>query len=224
MALVKTTSIRTNPPMPHSDHHQESATFRQNTPKGDTTVAHILEQAKNILSESGLAAISMRNVAERCSLSPGNVTYYFKTKEILLEELAKYIFDRWNQRFYDEIPRFVGSPRDIFVFSIEYMIRENKRPKTSNMLLEMWAMSNHNPAIRIMMDVFYCQMRSWIETLIQDMNPQMSQALRQRRAALFTAQIEGLMVLIGHGRIPHAELAGLEEEAVAQITHLAFLG
>ena len=223
MALFKTTMIRTKATVPQIENQQDVAAFRPNTPKGDTTIAHILEQTKNILSESGFASISIRSVADRCSLSPGNVTYYFKTKDILLEELAKYIFDRWNLRFYESISRFAGSPRDIFVFSIEYMIKENKRPKTSNMLLEMWAMANHNTAVRNMMDVFYSQMRSWIETLIQDMNPQMSKSTRQKRAALFTAQIEGLMVLIGHGRIPHEELVGLEEAAVAQITHLAFL-
>jgi len=199
----------------------DSAGHRGNTEKGSSTATAILEQTKNILSEQGLAAISIRSVAERCRLSPGNVTYYFRTKEILFSELAKFLFDRWNRRFYQKLPDFAGSPIDTFVFSIEYMIEENKRPKSSNMLLEMWAMSNHSPAVKMMMDVFYGQMRAWIERLMQAANPAQSKPTRQLRAALITAQLEGLMVLIGPNRVDHAELWGLEKEAIRQMTHLA---
>lgn len=203
-------------------HEADSAVgHRGNTEKGSSTATAILEQTKNILSEQGLAAISIRSVAERCQMSPGNVTYYFKTKEILFSELAKYLFDRWNRRFYQKMPDHVGSPIDTLVFSIEYMIVENKRPKSSNMLLEMWAMSNHSTAIKMMMDVFYTQMRSWIERLMQAANPAQSKATRQLRAALVTAQIEGLMILVGPNRVDHSELVGLEKEAVRQIKYLA---
>jgi len=197
------------------------AAHRRNTEKGNSTAIAILEQTKNILSEHGLAAISIRSVAERCRLSPGNVTYYFRTKEILFAELAKYLFERWNRRFYQKLPDFAESPLDTLVFSLEYMIEENKRPKSSNMLLEMWAMSNHSPAVMTMMDVFYGQMRGWIERLMQAANPAQSKATRQLRAALITAQIEGLMILIGPDRVEHAELCGLEKEAIKQMKHLA---
>ncbi len=154
-------------------------------------------------------------------MSPGNVTYYFRTKEVLLSELAKYLFVRWNRRFYQKVPEFAGSPLETLIFSIEYMIEENKRPKSSNMLLEMWAMSTHSPAVMTMMDVFYGQMRAWIESLMQAANPLQAKATRQLRAALITAQIEGLMILIGPNRVAHAELGGLEQEAVRHIRHLA---
>jgi AcrR family transcriptional regulator len=205
--------------IPSTDESSGTA-LRRNTEKGNSTATAILEQTKNILSDEGLAAISIRSVAERCQMSPGNVTYYFRTKEILFAELAKYLFARWNRRFYQKIPDF-ASPLDTFMFSIEYMIEENKRPKSSNMLLEMWAMSNHSPAVMTMMDVFYGQMRSWIESLLQAANPLQSKATRQWRAALITAQIEGLMILIGHNRVDHPELRGLEREAIAQIKRLA---
>jgi AcrR family transcriptional regulator len=203
------------------DEEAGSLALRRNTGKGDATAAAILEQAKNILTDQGLAGISIRSLATRCRISPGNVTYYFKTKEILFAELAKYIFARWSRRFYRKMPDYVASPRDRFVYSIEYMIEENKRPKTSAMLLEMWAMSTHSPAVITMMDVFYAEMRSWIAELLRAMKPLQSERTRGLRAALITAQIEGLMILIGPNRTDHAELHGLEREAVAQITHLA---
>lgn len=42
------------------------------------------------------------------------------------------------------------------------------------------------------------------------------------RAALITAQIEGLMILIGLKRVRHEELAGVEQAAAAHIENLAF--
>jgi len=215
-AAVRSTVLSENPTIDEAD----SAGHRRNTEKGAGTATAILEQTKNLLSEQGLAAISIRSVAERCQMSPGNVTYYFRTKEILFAELAKYLFARWSRRFYQRLADFAGSPLDKLAFSIEYMIEENKRPKSSNMLLEMWAMSNHSPAVMMMMDVFYGQMRSWIERLMQAANPLQSKATRQLRAALITAQIEGLMILIGPNRVEHDELWGLEKEAIRQIKQL----
>jgi AcrR family transcriptional regulator len=215
-AAVRSNVLSENPTIDEA----ESSGHRRNTEKGAGTATAILEQTKNLLSEQGLAAISIRSVAERCQMSPGNVTYYFRTKEILFAELAKYLFARWSRRFYQRLADFAGSPLDKLALSIEYMIEENKRPKSSNMLLEMWAMSNHSPAVMMMMDVFYGQMRSWIERLMQAANPLQSKATRQLRAALITAQIEGLMILIGPNRVEHDELWGLEKEAIRQIKQL----
>ncbi|MDE8347197.1 MAG: TetR/AcrR family transcriptional regulator [Acidocella sp.] len=202
-------------------HDHSNPVLRPHTGKGNETATNILEQTINLLSTSGLAAVSIRSVAEKCNISPGNVTYYFKTKEVLFESLAAYMFERWTRRFYAKMPDFITSPDETFTYSIEFMIEENKRPKTSTMLQEMWALSNHSPAVLAMMDVFYSQMRAWIETLLRAMNPLQPLPTRHLRAALITAQIEGLMILIGRNRVPHPELIGLEREAVIQIKHLA---
>jgi AcrR family transcriptional regulator len=207
--------------MSQVDGPRSAALPRHSTVKGVETAQHILEETKNILSQDGFAAISIRKVAERCDISPGHVTYYFKTKEILFEELAKYIFERWTRHFYARLPPSVLGAEQTFIFSIEYMIAENKRPKTMTMLLEMWAMSTHSPAVSRMMDMFYSHMRTWIETLLQDLSPHHSRETRQRRAALITCQIEGLMLLLGPSRSTHPELHGLEQEAVAQILRMA---
>ena len=208
-------------PMMHPDPIEDTVLQRSATDKGNETARNILEQTKNILSESGFSAISIRKVAEKCNINPGNVSYYFKTRDALLEELAKYIFDRWENRFFEKMPTSVVTDLEKFVYSVEYMIQENKRLKTVVVLQEMWAMSNHSPAVMRMMDAFYGRMRHWIEAMLQAVNPDQDISTRQTRAALITAQIEGLMILIGPNRVEHSELSGLEAEAVVQITRLA---
>ena len=101
------------------------------------------------------------------------------------------------------------------------MIEENKRLKSSSLLLEMWAMANHSIAVMKMLDIFYGKMRAWIEDMLADVIPTLPIQKRRLRAALITSQIEGLIVLIGPKRIAHKELSGLEDEAIRQIQKLA---
>jgi len=191
------------------------------TDKGSERIRIILEEAKNTLVDEGFSGLSFRTIAKRAGITVGNVTYYFPTKDDLLVELAGYIFDRWEARFRRSLPSGIEDKTEIFLYSIRYMIDENKRPKSNRLLLEMWAMSNHSTAVMKMLDAFYCKMRAWIEDMLADIAPTQSLHRRRLHAALITSQIEGLMVLIGPNRMAHKELEGLENEAIRQIKKLA---
>lgn len=191
------------------------------TDKGNARVRAILEEAKNILVEDGFAELSFRTIAKRAGITVGNVTYYFSTKEHLMEELASYIFDRWNAGFRKRVPDDVTGTLEIFNHSIRYMIEENKRPRTNALLQEMWAMSSRSDVVMRMLDIFYERMRLWIDGMLANVNPELPVRTRRLRAALITSQIEGLIVLIGPRRIPHDELRGIEDAAAAAIQQLA---
>jgi AcrR family transcriptional regulator len=191
------------------------------TEKGNERIRSILEEAKTALVEEGFSGLSFRTIAKRAGVTVGNVTYYFPTKDHLMVELAAYIFDRWDVRFHRDLPTALTAKMDIFLYSIRYMIEENKRAKSNSLLLEMWAMANHSTSVMKMLDTFYSKMRSWIEDMLADINPTLSVRKRRLRAALITSQIEGLMVLIGPKRVGHKELSGLEDEAIRQIQKLA---
>jgi AcrR family transcriptional regulator len=200
---------------------QQFLTVNKLTEKGSERIHVILEEAKNTLVDEGFSGLSFRNVAKRAGITVGNVTYYFPTKDDLLVELAGYIFDRWEARFRRNLSSDLTDKMDIFLYSIRYMIEENKRAKSNRLLLEMWAMANHSTAVMKMLDAFYCKMRAWIEDMLADIAPAQSLRKRRLRAALITSQIEGLMVLIGPNRMIHKELEGLENEAIRQIKKLA---
>ena len=109
------------------------------------------------------------------------MTSYFPAKDDLLVELAAYIFDRWEARFRRHLPPDLTDKMDIFLYSIRYMIDENKRVKSNRLLLEMWAMANHSTAVMKMLDIFYCKMRAWIEEMLTNIAP--TQSRRQLSAA-----------------------------------------
>ena len=141
------------------------------TNKGTERVIAILEAAKDVLVEEGFAALSLREVAKRADMTVGNVGYYFPSKDSLLAALAEHIFDRWDARLRRHAPPDLAGGLPTFVYSIRFMIEENKRPKTKSLLLEMWAMANRSRAIRLMMDTFYGRMRGWIEAMLAEIDP-----------------------------------------------------
>lgn len=56
--------------------------------------ASIVEAARDLLSEQGLAALSMRAIAERIEYSPATIYLYFKDKEALIQEVVEAGFDQ----------------------------------------------------------------------------------------------------------------------------------
>lgn len=192
------------------------------TNKGNGRVAVILDAAKHIVVSEGFANLSYRNIAKGAGIAVGNVNYYYPSKDDLMVDLANFIFDRWDERFKKRVPAAMKGDREIFMFSIEFMIRENKRERTVSLLMEMWAMANHSPSVSKMLDAFYGKMRAWLSEMIVRVRPDLASDVVVMRAALIIAQIEGLMILIGPKRAPHKELVGIEHAAVEQIERLAF--
>jgi AcrR family transcriptional regulator len=194
---------------------------RQLTEKGNSTVVRILEEAKNIIVEEGFLGLSFRAIAKRTGTTVGNVGYYYGTKDDLMVDLAEYIFDKWEMRVQRNMPPSLSDKRATFRYFIRSMLDQNKQRKTMFLLLEMWAMANRSEAVSKMMDTFYGRLRASIERMIADLNPTMAAETRALRAALITTQIEGLMILVGPGKRKHRELAGIEDEAMAQIENMA---
>jgi AcrR family transcriptional regulator len=194
---------------------------RRLTEKGNSTVLRILEEAKNILVEDGFLGLSFRAIAKRTGTTVGNIGYYYGTKDDLMVDLAEYIFDKWELRLQRDMPPATTGRLDMFRYCIRYMIDQNKQRKTMFLLLEMYAMANRSRAVSRMMDTFYGRLRASIDRMIAEINPAMAAERRALRAALITAQIEGLMILVGPGKPKHRELDGIEDEAMFQIERMA---
>ena len=194
---------------------------RATTEKGSERAEWILECAKDVLVEDGFAGLSFRSLAKRAGINVGHVTYYYPSKDDLMTALADYIFDRWERRFQKNLPATISHPAEILRYSVRFMIEENKREKSRTLLLGMWAMASHNPAVAAMMVVFYERMQAWVRSIVAELNPGLTERQQYLRAGLITAQIEGLMVLIAPGRPSSMQLMGLEDAAVVQIERLA---
>ena len=61
----------------------------------ESTREAIINQAKQLFNERGYFNVSMRDIADKLGISPGNLTYYFKKKEDLIEAV---LLDQHNSR------------------------------------------------------------------------------------------------------------------------------
>ncbi len=62
---------------------------RKRTDKGAQTRARILEAAIELFRERGYDGTTMRGIADRAGVSLGNAYYYFKSKEVLVQDFYR---------------------------------------------------------------------------------------------------------------------------------------
>jgi AcrR family transcriptional regulator len=65
----------------------------------------IVEAARDLLSEDGLAALSMRAIAERIEYSPATIYLYFRDKNDLIRDVVHAGFQRMGEYVEQEIER-----------------------------------------------------------------------------------------------------------------------
>lgn len=71
----------------------------------------IIHTARNLFSEKGYQAVSMRDIADTLEISVGNLTYHFKRKEDLIEAV---ILDQHKQYKKQNTPQTIGELDALF--------------------------------------------------------------------------------------------------------------
>ena len=70
------------------------------------------------------------------------------------------------------------------------------------------------------MDRFYTLHRQSIAAIITEARPGLSSRAVSQRAAIVAMLIEGLLLIMGHGKPSHAELRGLRTEVIRQCNNI----
>lgn len=82
----------------------------------------IVETAKKLFNELGYSSVSMRNIADDLGISVGNLTYYFKRKEALIEEV---LVERQKLLNDSQAPQNLQELNQLFKY-IVHQQQENK--------------------------------------------------------------------------------------------------
>jgi len=62
----------------------------------------LLDAAQTIVSEQGVAAMTLENVAVRAGVTKGGLIYHFKTRELLLQALIERMVEQIESRYQAE--------------------------------------------------------------------------------------------------------------------------
>jgi len=170
----------------------------------------ILRAAEALLREGGLDGFSMRRVADRVGIKLASLQYHFRSRGLLMEALLERSFEVYHQDLMRLIRELGDQPKALFEAVIDWICEVNT--EGGNLTFQLWALAAHDPIANAALDRYMATYRELLFELMAGVNPKQKTQTRWHRAALISTMIEGSLLIIGEGRLPHKELSGLANE------------
>jgi AcrR family transcriptional regulator len=157
--------------------------------------AEILEAARRLIVANGYHEFSMRSVAEASAMHLKSLQYHFRTKKDLIDAVVTYTLEKSYLETYERLfeAKASGDPNDRFAIMLDYLLDD-------------------------LSDPFHI---GSIGDAIARINPGIGAAEIGERSALIAMQIEGLVLIIGHGKRKHPEFRDLKTAAKRHMIEIA---
>ena len=170
------------------------------SPKGRQTLLKILNAARDVFIEHGYGQFNIKRVSERCGLARGNITYYFPSRDALLQALLRAVISGYTWDF-DHIMADEGTtPEEKFVAIVRLIVEDLGTRETSVFFPELWALASRSDYAAAEMDSLYADARRYLVDLIAEINPSLGPDARQAVALFVSASLEGQTPFVGYGR------------------------
>ncbi len=176
----------------------------------------LLEAARCALASRGHAEFSMRSVAREAGIHLKTLQHYFPNKQILLTEVLEYTLRNYyfNQFGIMFAKKHQLDAEEKFRLMIDYILDDLDDPFTASFFPEVWALASRDTDASIAMDRFYTLHRRNVEEVIAELNPGLNSPTLTLRAAIIAMGVEGMLLLIGHNKPIHGDLANIKTEFV----------
>jgi AcrR family transcriptional regulator len=165
---------------------------------GQARIAQILDVALNILIESGYRAVTVREIARRCNVRSGAVSYYYKTKDELMQDLLFRVLDHYEDQFNKVAEDSSLSYEDRFCGILALILDDITSKQTTRIFPELWALANHDPFVDRMVDDMYKRAREALNIIIGHLNPALPDAERETVTLFVSAALEGTTMFAGY--------------------------
>ena len=160
----------------------------------------ILRAALAILIDEGYQGLSMRQVAARCGLQFGNLTYHYPSREALITELLESVIRGYEVHGLAYLDKQTGSAEFRLTKMFAFGMADIRSRKTTHLFPELWALANHDEFIAGRVQALYTWARSPFEALIAEIRPDLPPTGCTALAVLMSATMEGLTIFAGHGK------------------------
>lgn len=164
---------------------------------GRERVVQILETALDIIIESGYQALTLREVARRCNIQIGAVSYYYKSRTDLLQDVINMVL----VPYADNISAIVREPSLSAEQKLERFIRllldDIQTKRTTRLFPHLWVLANHDPFVAKAVDSIYILERRTLTRLIGEINPSLADQEREALAVYVTASVAGSTMFVG---------------------------
>jgi AcrR family transcriptional regulator len=164
---------------------------------GRERVTQILEAALDIFTEQGYAALTLREVARRCNVRVGAVSYYYKSPNDLLLDMINMVLLPYADNFkaIRAEPGLTAEQRLERV--IRLLLEDIQTKQTTRLFPHLWMLANYDPAIAKAVDSIYILERLTLTSLIEEINPHLSAEERETLAVYIGASVAGSTIFVG---------------------------
>ena len=178
--------------------------------KGVARLVSILDAAREVLLDVGYAGFTMRKISNRAGIAIGNLNYYYRTKEDLLQDLLEYVINDYLVEFERQRTLAGQSPERQLQAVLKFWIDDLNTRETTVFFPELWALGNHDPRVAELVDELYAKAREPLNELIPQINPTLTTKEAERLALYMCATMEGLTVFVGKDKAWEPELAEIK--------------
>lgn len=187
--------------------------LRRRTVQGAQTRESILDGAVHVLSTQGLASFSIPQVAAAVGVAPGNLTYYFPTREDLIRAMSERLLEKYALQFEQTCARLAAHEEADLETLIDWLLDDAVSPATVHMFPELWAMANHNTFVARSLDHIYDgAVRALLRALGADPGSVAADDLRTC-AYLLGCVSEGCTAIFGRAGPGDARFIAVKEQA-----------
>jgi len=188
--------------------------------KGRERCDAILDAATAVLVHDGYARLSTRKIAARVGIRPGNLQYYYRTKQDVVRAVLERYLDRAFAALEARLASTGGAPAARLHSALDAALADQRSAESCRFFFELWALAAHDHSVTEAMREFYARYWLRVVALVLEVNPSLGRQRTERRAALVIAMLEGL-TLFRSRRPPHElPLPALERELHLLVDHL----
>ena len=185
--------------------------------KGQKRRKQILDVAKEITITEGYSSLTFRGIAERLSITHGNLQYYYPTKN----DLFRAIMDRELTKFTESLKQSVSAASSK-KGSLDAIIQGayDLMKKPDRILWQtLWVQANHNPELADILKRENEQYCKSLENELKTIAPHLSASRLNHIAKIINALLDGLSV-----QLTYEDYDGFEMNAlISEIRILLFL-
>lgn len=160
----------------------------------------ILRTALTVFIEHGYKDLTLRRIAKICGMRPGNISYYFKSKDELVRALFDAIANSYETAMELAMAQAGDDPERKLVNLANFILDDVATKKTTRIFPELWALANHDPFVRERVEELYSREHQHFDKVISQLNPALPNEERKVLTAFVIGSLEGMTVFAGYGK------------------------
>ena len=180
----------------------------------------IARTARAILAKDGYGALTMRRVASACGISPGNLTYHFPSVDDLMVAAMNLGLEEYQQQIASYIKKQPTDQDKTLTELVTFFVHDALSPRTSAVMIEFWALAQHDPSKAAFLDQTYQKASDMIVDALLDIEPDIERATANQVASTLLVFSEGSTALFSRKPLLAFDDKALIEIAVATLRQM----